>query len=96
MDQVFEGTPRAEIYLEERRIVRGEVSNDWGSRLQWRVSRDGKVVAVAPARGSDSYEHPDTTPGAYEVVLEMWKYEGFKAKEHGQFVEVSNKVRYII
>jgi len=29
-------------------------------------------------------------------VLEMWKYEGFKAKEHGQFVEVSNKVRYII
>ena len=31
MDQVFEGTPRAEIYLEERRVVRGEVSNDWGS-----------------------------------------------------------------
>ena len=96
MDQVFEGTPKAEIRLEGRKVIRGEVSNDWGSRLQWRVSRDGKVVAVAPARASDSYEHSDATPGAYEVVLELWKYEGFKAKEHGQFVEVSNKVRYII
>ena len=96
MDQVFEGTPKAEIRLEGRRVIRGDVVNDWGSRLQWVVFRDGKEVATAPARAAHSYEHPDTTPGAYEVVLEMWKYEGFKAKEHGQFVEVSNKVRYII
>ena len=96
MDQVFEGTPKAEIRLEGRKVTRGEVSNDWGSRLQWRISRDGKVLATPPARMEKTYEHADAAPGVYEIVLEMWKYEGFRAKDHGQFVEVSNKVTYKI
>ena len=50
MDQKFEGTPKAEIRLEGRKVIRGHVSNDWGSRLQWQISRDGKVVATSAAR----------------------------------------------
>jgi hypothetical protein len=96
MDQVFEGTPKAEIQLEGRKVTRGQVSNDWASRLQWKISRDGKVIATAPARAEISYEHADQTAGAYEVVLEMWKYETFKVKDHGKFVEISNKVTYTI
>jgi hypothetical protein len=96
MDQVFEGTPKAELRLDGRKVIRTEVSNDWGSRLQWKISRDGKVVGVAPARAENSYQHSDSAPGKYEIVLELWKYEGFKAKEHGQFVEISNKVSYTI
>ena len=96
MDQVFEGAPKAEIQLDGRKVTRGEVANDWASRLQWKVSRDGKVIATAPARADKSYEHPEQMPGAYEVVLEMWKYEGFKVKDHGKFIEISNKVNYTI
>jgi hypothetical protein len=96
MDQVFEGTPKADLTLDGRKVTRGDVSNDWASRLQWKVSRDGKVIATAPARANQAYEHPEETPGAYEVVLEMWKYEGFKVKDHGKFVEISNKVSYQI
>lgn len=96
MDQVFEGTPKAEIQLEGRKVTRGEVSNDWASRLQWRISRDGKVIATAPARADKIYEHADETAGNYEIVLEMWKYETFKVKDHGKFIEISNKVTYTI
>jgi hypothetical protein len=96
MDQVFEGTPKAEIQLEGRKVTRGPVSNDWASRLQWKISRDGKVIATAPARAETSYQHADETAGAYEVVLEMWKYETFKVKDHGKFIEISNKVTYTI
>jgi hypothetical protein len=96
MDQVFEGTPKAEIRLEGRRVTRGEVSNDWASRLQWKISRDGKVIATPPARAEASYEHPEQDAGQYEIVLEMWKYETFKVKDHGRFVEISNKVSYRI
>jgi hypothetical protein len=96
MDQVFEGTPKAEIRLDGRRVTRGEVSNDWASRLQWKVIRDGQVVATPPARADKVYEHADQTPGRYEIVLEMWKYETFKVKDHGRFIEISNKVAYTV
>jgi hypothetical protein len=96
MDQVFEGTPKADIRVEGRKVIRGDVSNDWASRLQWKISRDGKVIATPPARAAMAYEHADETPGTYEVVLEMWKYEGFKVKEHGKFVEISNKVTFTV
>jgi len=96
MDQVFEGTPQATLRVEGRKVIRSEVSNDWASRLQWKVSRDGKVIATAPARAETTYEPADAAPGTYEVVLEMWKYEGFKVKEHGKFVEISNKVTFTI
>ena len=47
MDQRFEGTPQAEIRLEGRKLVRGDVANDWGSQLLWEIRRNGQVVATA-------------------------------------------------
>jgi hypothetical protein len=96
MDQVFEGTPQAEIRLEGRKVVRSEVAGDWATRLQWKVVRDGQVVATPLARLDASYEHPDATPGAYEIVLEMWKYTGYKAGCQGEYVEISNTVSYVV
>jgi hypothetical protein len=101
MDQKFEGTPQAEIKLEGRKLTRTDLTNDWGSQLQWEVRRNGQVVAQVPARANASYEHPDTTPGQYEVVLQMFKYDGYAKDKDGQFtqskfVEVSNKVAYTV
>lgn len=101
MEQKFEGNPQAEIRLEGRKVIRGDVTNDWGSRLQWQVKRDGQVVATPAARANDSYEHSDSTPGAYEIVLQMWKYVNYAKGADGEFteskfVEVSNKVSYTV
>mgnify|MGYP003349623757 CR=1 FL=1 len=101
MDQKFEGTPQAEIKLEGRKLTRSDLTNDWGSQLLWEVRRNGQVVAQVPARANASYEHPDTTPGQYEVVLQMFKYENYAKDAAGQFtqskfVEVSNKVGYVV
>ena len=101
MDQKFEGTPQAEIRLEARKITRGDVSHDWGSQLVWEVRRNEQVVAQVPARANAAYEHPDTTPGQYEVVLQMFQYDGYAKDKDGnftqsKFVEVSNKVGYTV
>jgi hypothetical protein len=101
MEQRFEGTPRATIRLEGRRVIRSEVTHDWGSRLQWVVRRNGQVVATLPARAETSYQHPDSTPGAYEVVLQLWKYVDYRKRPDGEFinsrfVDISNRVRYTI
>jgi hypothetical protein len=100
MEQKFDGpTPKAEIKLDGRRVTRSEVTHDWGVLLQWVVRRDGKVVATVNARAEPSYEHPDKTPGTYEVVLQMWKYADYKKGADGEFtnskfIDVSNKVTY--
>ncbi len=101
MEQKFDGNPRAEIRLEGRRLIRSAVVNDWGLRLQWEIRRDGKVVATPNARADSAYEHPDTTPGTYEVVLQLWKYVDYRKKPDGEFVSsafvtISNKVTYKI
>ena len=101
MDQRFEGMPKAEIKVEGRKITRSLVSNDWGSQLVWEVRRGGEVVASVPARASDSYEITDPTPGQYEVVLQMFQYEGYEKDPTGKytkskFVEVSNKVVCVV
>ena len=102
MDQKYDGTiPHAEIKLEGRRVTRSPVVNDWGLRLQWEVRRDGKVIATAPARAETSYEHADTTPGMYEIILQMWKYVDYRKNAEREFinskyVDVSNKVTYSI
>mgnify|MGYP003580835849 CR=1 FL=1 len=100
MEQKYEGTPKAEIRLEGQAIIRTEISNDWGSRLQWQIKRDGKVIATPPARADLRYEHPEKMPGKYEVVLQMWKYLNY-AKKDGEFVnstfiDISNVVSYSI
>jgi hypothetical protein len=101
MEQKFEKVPQAEIRLEGRRVIRGDVSNDWGLRLQWEVRRDGQVVASPLARAETGYEHPETAPGKYEIVLQMWKYVDYKKGANGEFVnsryvDISNKVSYTI
>ena len=101
MEQKFEGTPHAEIRLEGRRVIRTDVTHDWGSRLQWEVKRDGQVIATPNARVDVTYEHPEATPGNYEVVLQMWQYIDYKKKPDGEFVnskfvDISNKVSYTI
>ena len=97
MDQRFEGIPKAEIKVEGRKISRSSVANDWGSQLAWEVRRGGEVVAQVAARASDTYEITDPTPGQYEVVLQMFQYEGYEKDTNGKytkskFVDVSNKV----
>lgn len=101
MEQKFDVQPQAEIKLEGRRVTRGDVTNDWGLRLQWEVRRDGQVIATPFARLEPSYEHPEATPGKYEIVLQMWKYVDYKKDAKGEFtnskfVDISNKVEYTI
>jgi hypothetical protein len=101
MEQRFEGQPRAAIRLEGRRVVRSEVSHDWGLLLQWEIRRNGQVIATVPARADLAYEHPDFTPGSYEIVLQMWKYVNYRKNADGEFVDsrfvdISNKVAYTI
>lgn len=101
MEQKFEGTPQAELRLDGHKVTRSDVANDWGLRLQWQVSRNGQVVATPSARPEPSYEHPDQSPGKYEIVLQMWKYVNYRknAKREfadSKFVDVSNVVTYVI
>jgi hypothetical protein len=101
MEQKFDVVPQAEIRLEGQKVVRNDVTNDWGLRLQWEVRRDGQVIATPAARAEDSYEHADKTPGKYEIVLQTWKYVDYKKTTDGQyvnskFVDISNKVTYTI
>ena len=101
MDQKFDVPPQAEIRLEGRRVVRGDVRNDWGLLLQWEVRRDGKVIATPAARAEVAYEHPDATADKYEIVLQMWKYVDYKKTPSGdfinsKFIDISNKVSYTI
>jgi hypothetical protein len=99
MEQKFDGSPKAEVRLDGRRLVRGEVANDWGLQLRWVVRQNGKVVATAPARAETSYEPAGLAPGAYEVALQMWKYVDYKKTPDGEFVnskfiDISNPVTY--
>lgn len=97
MDQRFEGQPTAEIRLDGRMVFRSPVVNDWGSQLIWEIRRNGDVIATIPARLTDSHEITDPTPGQYDVVLQMFQYEGYEKDPTGKytkskFVDVSNKV----
>ncbi|MBQ17199.1 MAG: hypothetical protein CMJ65_08740 [Planctomycetaceae bacterium] len=101
MDQKFEGTPKSAIRLDGRKVSRGEITNDWGLRLQWKVSHNGKVVATPAARAQASYEHPDKLPGKYEIVLQMWKYVNYRKNKQrefidSKFIDISNTVAYTI
>jgi hypothetical protein len=101
MEQRCEGTPRAEIRLEGRRVTRSEVHNDWGLLLRWEVRRNGRVVGTPAARAQSSYEITDIAPGMYTVVLQMWKYIDYRKSPDGEFinsrfVDISNKVTFTI
>ncbi len=101
MEQKFEGTPQAEIRLEGRTLVRTDVTNDWGSQLLWEIRRNGQVVATANARADKTLEHDQTSPGQYEVVLQMFKYDGYLKDTAGQYtksklIDVSNKLTFTV
>jgi hypothetical protein len=101
MEQKFEATPKAELRLQGRKVTRSEVVNDWGLQLRWVVLRNGEIIATAPARAEATYEHPDTKPGKYEIVLQMFKYVNYAKDTKGEFtqskfVEISNVVTYTI
>jgi hypothetical protein len=101
MEQRYDGTPLAAIRLEGRRIIRNDVSNDWGLRLQWEIKRNGQVVATPNARPDMSYELVDTAPGNYEIVLQMWRYVSYAKNPQGEFtasrfIDISNRVTITI
>ena len=88
-------TPAAVIKLDGHTVSRGPVANDWGTRLQWKILRDGKEIATPNARAFPNYTHADATPGQYEVVLETWRHDGYKGnKGVGEYVVISNKVTF--
>jgi hypothetical protein len=101
MDQILEGSPKATLQLAGRAVTRSEVSNDWGTRLQWMIIRDGKTIAAVGAGLDLTFEHPDTTPGKYEIVLQQFHYVNYKKDKEGRFTEsnyinISEPVSYTI
>ena len=101
MDQKLEGSPKATLQLAGRSVTRSEVSNNWGTRLQWLISRDGKEIATVSAGLDLMFEHPDTTPGKYEIVLQQFHYVNYKKDKDGKFTEskyinISEPVSYTI
>jgi hypothetical protein len=101
MEQKYDGTPKAELRLNGRKVTRSTVMNDWGLMLRFVVKKNGKEVATVPARADESYEHPDKTPGTYTIVLQSWKYVNYAKDAKGEFtvskfVEISNVVTYTI
>jgi hypothetical protein len=102
MEQKYDGpAPKAELTLSGRRVTRTEVAGDWGLLLRWVIRRDGKEVATANARADLGYEHPDTAPGTYAVVLQSWMYKNYAKDAKGEFtqskfIDISNTVTYTI
>ena len=101
MDQKLEGTPKATLQVAGTKVTRTEVGNDWGTRLQWKVSRDGKEVATVGAGVDFVFEYADTSPGRYEVVLQQFHYVNYKKNAEGKFTEsayidISNPVSYTL
>ena len=101
MDQKLEGTPKAILQLAGRKVTSSEITNHWGTRLQWKVSRDGKEIATVCATVDLTFEHPDTVPGKYEVVLQQFQYVNYKKDKDGKFTEskyinISEPVSYTV
>ena len=99
MDQKFEGIPAAVIRLDGNRLVRGHVSNDWGLRLQWKISRGEETVATSLARISPEHDLQELPPGTYGAILQMWKYVNYKKDKDGEFtasqyVDISNSIEF--
>ena len=103
MEQTFEGTPKAELQVDGHTVTRTEITEDWGSRMQWKVTRDGKPLANIVARRTETtYEPADKAPGKYQVVLQMFKYVNYKKTGAGgeyvdsKYIDISNVVNFTI
>ncbi|MSR30540.1 MAG: hypothetical protein EXR99_03445 [Gemmataceae bacterium] len=101
MEQKFDTTPKAEIRVEKAKLIRSEVTHDWGLLLRWEIRRDGQVVATPNARLSTTFEQPGAPKGKYEAVLQMWKYVDYRKDAKGEFtnskfIDISNKVQFTL
>jgi hypothetical protein len=86
-----EFAPKAEIKLEDGRVVRTAVANDPGFRLLINIKNDGKSVATIEARSAASIDLPIKEPGNYTVALELF-FPTFKTggAQKGEFKTISN------
>ncbi len=87
MDQKLEGTPSVEIKLEGRTVVRSEVQNNWGTRLQWRLLKEGKEIATGPVGPDSAFDLPDLQQGRYQVVVQQFHYVNYKKTPDGKFAD---------
>jgi len=84
-------TPHAVLQLEGGKVVRSEVQEDPGFRLQYHVMKDGKSLSVVDARTTSTIELPAQGAGTYIVTLELF-YPGYKTGtvQKGNFKAISN------
>ena len=87
MDQKLEGTPSVEIKLEGRTVLRSEVQNNWGTRLQWRLLKEGKEIATGPVGPDSAFDLPDLQQGRYQVVVQQFHYVNYKKTPDGKFTD---------
>jgi hypothetical protein len=87
--------PIAALLLDGKQIVRTEVRDDPGFRLQFHVRQDGKTVATVEARSQTKIDVPKLDPGVYSVTLELFypAYKGGTAQK-GEFKAISNELTY--
>lgn len=90
-----EFAPRASLSVVDGRIVRTDVANDPGFRLQLHVKKDGRTVAIVEARSESKFDLPAKDPGDYTATLELF-YPAYKGgnDQKGQFRPVSWPLHY--
>src|SRR5262249_15085834 len=89
--------PRGTLTLANGKVKRSVVTDDSGFRLQFHFQKDGKTIATLDARADATVALPQTTPGTYSVVLELFHpaYKGGKAQK-GEFKPISAVLTYRI
>lgn len=87
--------PLATLKIDGAKIVRTDVADDPGFRLQYHFKKDGKTVGQAEARSSEALDVPQKEAGTYTVVLELF-YPGYKGGtvQKGEFKPISNVLTY--
>jgi hypothetical protein len=87
--------PLATLKIDGSKIVRTDVADDPGFRLQYHFKKDGKTVAQAEARANETLDVPQKEAGTYTVVLELF-YPAYKngTATKGGFKPISNVLTY--
>jgi len=87
--------PKATLSLKGEQVVRSEVTDDPGFRLQFHFKKADKTLATADGRGETGAKLPSLEAGEYSVVLELFypAYKGGTAQK-GEFKAISEVLRY--
>jgi hypothetical protein len=87
--------PLATLKLDGNKLIRTEVADDPGFRIQYHFKKDGKTASQVEARSSDTMEVPQKEAGTYTVVLELFypAYKGGTATK-GEFKPISNVLTF--